>query len=358
MDAPDPTPSTAATTAKRVFVVGASGYIGRHAVRELVGRGHDVVCLVRRLDGDDGSSKMQALETALAGAEIRYGDVTDAASIARDGLRDEPFDATVSCLATRTGTETDSWRIEHAANLNVLHASAAVGVRHFVLLSAICVQKPRLAFQHAKLAFEHALMASSPQITFSIVRPTAFFKSLSGQVENVKRGKPFVMFGRGDLTACKPISEADLARFLADCLDDPKKQNAILPIGGPGAAITPAEQGAMIFEACGVAPRYRRAPVFLLDTAIAVLGALGRVSAAARDKAELARIGRYYATESMLALDPATGRYEADATPSYGRDTLVEFYHRVAREGLAGQELGAHAVFARGERSKKASARE
>jgi hypothetical protein len=29
-----------------------------------------------------------------------------------------------------------------------------------------------------------------------------------------------------------------------------------------------------------------------------------------------ARIGRCNASESMLALDPATGRYDADATPS------------------------------------------
>ena len=62
-----------------------------------------------------------------------------------------------------------------------------------VLLSAICVQKPLLAFQHAKLAFEKHLIKSG--LTYSIVRPTAFFKSLSGQVERVRRGKPFLIFG-------------------------------------------------------------------------------------------------------------------------------------------------------------------
>jgi divinyl chlorophyllide a 8-vinyl-reductase len=63
-----------------------------------------------------------------------------------------------------------------------------------------------------------------------------------------------------------------------------------------------------------------------------------------RDKAELARIGRYYATESMLVLDPATGRYDAAATPSTGADTLVDFYARL----LSGEESvdrGEHAVF-------------
>ena len=38
--------------------------------------------------------------------------------------------------------------------MTALAAAAEAGVAHFVLLSAICVQKPLLAFQHAKLAFE------------------------------------------------------------------------------------------------------------------------------------------------------------------------------------------------------------
>ncbi len=47
----------------------------------------------------------------------------------------------------------------------------------------------------------------------------------------------------------------------------------------------------------------------------------------------------------MLVLNPETGRYDEEMTPSYGTDTLRNFYARVLKEGLAGQELGAHAVF-------------
>lgn len=41
-------------------------------------------------------------------------------------------------------------------------------------------------------------------------------------------------------------------------------------------------------------------------------------------KAELARIGRYGATESMPVPDPPTGRYDAAATPCSGRETLLD----------------------------------
>ena len=328
---------------RRVLVVGATGYIGRHVVAELVRRGHEVTALARRTP-DAGAGE-------LAGATVRLADVTDPESLSREGVRGERFDVVVSCLASRTGEGADAQRVDHQANLAVLEAAARAGVDHFVLLSAICVQKPLLAFQHAKLAFEAALRASG--IAYSIVRPTAFFKSLSGQVEAVKRGKPFLMFAEGDATSCKPISERDLARFLADCLDDPSKRDAILPIGGPGAALTPKEQGGLLFELSGRAPRFRKVPVRLLDVIIASLSALGRIFPALARKADLARIGRYYATESMLVLDPATGRYDAAATPSYGEDTLREFYVRVLRDGLGGQELGDHAVFDR--KAKKAA---
>ncbi len=184
-------------------------------------------------------------------------------------------------------------------------------------------------------------------ITYSIVRPTAFFKSLSGQVEKVKRGEPFTVFGDGRLTSCKPISEADLASFLADCLDDHAKQNAILPVGGPGPALTPRDQAALLFELCGRPPRIREVPVAVMDAVIAALSAGGLLFRGLRDKAELARIGRYYGTESMLVFDGSTGRYSESATPSYGRDTLREFYARALRDGLEGQELGDQAIFTR-----------
>jgi divinyl chlorophyllide a 8-vinyl-reductase len=211
-----------------------------------------------------------------------------------------------------------------------------------VLLSAICVQKPLLAFQHAKLKFEQELIDSG--LTYSIVRATAFFKSLSGQVERARSGKPFLTFGDGTLTACKPISDADLGAYLADCLDHPDRHNRILPIGGPGPAITPRQQGDHLFALLGQAPRFTQVPVAMLDVIIGVLGTLGRLVPFCADKAELARIGRYYATESMLVLDPASGRYDADATPSTGTETLFDYYAALVR-GTEAVERGEHAVF-------------
>jgi divinyl chlorophyllide a 8-vinyl-reductase len=327
---------------KRVFVLGATGTIGRATVRALVQRGHDVVCFVRPRAGVGGALAPDDSARLLAGATVRIGDVSSPASLARDGFKGERFDALVSCLASRTGTPKEAWAIDHGAHMHALAAARNARVTHVVLLSAICVQKPLLAFQHAKLAFEAVLVDSG--LTYSIVRPTAFFKSLSGQIERVKRGKPFLVFGDGTLTACKPIGDNDLANYLAECMDDTSRHNRVLPIGGPGDAITPRQQGEHLFALLGRPPRFKQVPVALLDVIIGALGTAGRLVPALAQKAELARIGRYYATESMLVLDPQTGRYDAAATPSTGTETLFDFYAGLVSGAIA-PERGDHAVF-------------
>ena len=323
-------------------MLGATGTIGRATVAALLRRGDDVVCFVRARSGVGGSLTPADVAARLDGATVRVVDPTDPASLSRDGFAGERFDAVVSCMASRTGAPKDAWAIDHRAHLNVLEAARAAGVVHFVLLSAICVQRPRLAFQQAKLAFEAALIQSG--LRYSIVRPTAFFKSLSGQIERVRRGRPFLIFGDGTLTACKPISDNDLADYIAGCLEVEARWNRILPIGGPGEAVTPRQQGEALFSLIERPPRFQSAPVALLDVIIGVLGVLGRFAPPLAEKAELARIGRYYATESMLVLDPQTGRYDAATTPSTGTETLFEFYRSVLA-GADAPERGDHAVF-------------
>ncbi len=318
--------------ARDVLLLGATGTAGRATAAALAGAGHRLTALLR--PGRDGAGLPP-------GTAFVHAEATDAGALA-EAVRAAKPQAVVSCLASRTGAPADAWAIDHAAHSTALAAAKTAGAAQFVLLSALCVQKPRLAFQHAKLAFETDLMASG--LTWSIVRPTAFFKSLSGQVERVRAGKPFLVFGDGRLTACKPISDADLGAFIAGCLTDSSRENRILPIGGPGPALTPADQAAILSELLGRDVPLRRVPVALLDTIAGALTLAGKLSPKLAAKADLARIGRYYATESMLVLDPETGEYDAAATPETGTETLRDHYEKLL-SGDAEADLGEHAVF-------------
>ena len=321
----------------RILLFGATGTIGQATCKALLHSGHEVVCFVRQ-----SSQTQNQTRDLLAGAVLRFGDVRSIESVKNVGLQGEQFDAIVSCMASRTGAPKDAWAIDYTAHSQLLKVAQQAGIAQFVLLSAICVQKPLLAFQQAKLAFEKELIESG--LTYSIVRPTAFFKSLSGQIKRLKQNKPFLLFADGQLTACKPISDHDLGMFIALCLSDPLKHNKILPIGGPGEAITPLQQGEYLFKAMGKTPKYKNVPVALLDVIIRILQTLAWLIPPLAAKAELARIGRYYATESMLVWDAQGLRYDAQATPSFGTQTLFAHYDQLL-EGQADVQLGEHSVF-------------
>jgi len=305
----------------RTLILGATGTIGRATAKAAMTAGHEVTCFAR------SSSALPD------GVFVRIGEIHKLS----DAFAGDPFDAVVCCLAARDGSPKAASAIDHRATVDAIEAAKATGAAHFTLLSAICVQKPRLAFQHAKLAAEEALQSSG--LTYSIVRPTAYFKSLSGQIARVRAGKSYLTFGDGTLTACKPISDTDLAAYLLGCAGDPSRHNRILPVGGPGPAITPRQQGEHLFQLLGKPVKFRSVPPGFLKVVAGTLQAL-RLA----DKAEFARIAHYYATESMLVRDPATGRYDADATPSTGSETLFDYYARaVANDDLI--ERSEHSVF-------------
>jgi divinyl chlorophyllide a 8-vinyl-reductase len=88
---------------RRVLLLGATGTIGRATARALVERGHEVVCFVRPRAGVGGALNPDDSARLLEGAALRFGNVTEPSSLARDGFRGERFDALVSCLASRTG---------------------------------------------------------------------------------------------------------------------------------------------------------------------------------------------------------------------------------------------------------------
>lgn len=152
----------------------------------------------------------------------------------------EEIESVVSCLASRSGIKKEAFAIDYQASLNCMEAGIEHNAKHFVLLSAICVKKPLLQFQLAKLEFEAALRQQS-FMTYSIVRPTAFFKSVSGQLERLQKGDSFLMFQ--DTTRANPIAESDLATYIIDCISDESRHDKILNLGGPDESMTKLKQG-------------------------------------------------------------------------------------------------------------------
>ena len=299
----------------KIFVAGSTGYIGKNVVKYALDNGFDVVTAKRHSDNKPGQ-----LNKKLKVIKISNNDNNWIADL-------EKVDVIISCLASRTGEPKDAHLVDYKLNCLLLEKAKALKCSQFILLSAICVQKPRLAFQFEKLAFEEELKKSG--LNFSIVRPTAYFKSLSGQIENIKKGKPYVYFGDGQITQCNPISEKDLSLYILSCIKDKTKWRKILPIGGPKQSITPKDIGKILFEIFEVSPKYKSFPTKLLDAIRLLLLIISPFSNWAKNKSELIKIAKYYATESMLIWDEKKKCYDPNMTPSTGKDTLRDYFYSI-----------------------------
>ena len=256
---------------EKLVVVGATGYIGKAVVKEAVVRGYPTTAVVR-------DAAAAATEPKFQGANVMQADVTDPASLTRPGgpFEKGSVDVVVSCLASRSGSKKDSFAIDYQATLNCMEAARAAGARHFVMLSAFCVKSAErrdpyaLQFQYAKKDMEEKLRAQD-DLTYSIVRPTAFFKSVSGQVEVVAGGGPFVYFdlGKGKSATCNPIAERDLAAALLDTIEDPSKKNEVWNLGGPDAGMSMQQQGELVADVLGKEEaKLLGVPIGIFDTII------------------------------------------------------------------------------------------
>ena len=318
-------------TGEKIAVVGATGYIGKAVVRESVRRGYPTTAVMRDVSKGQNEPKFQ-------GATLKQFDVQDReAALNGDLFAPGSVDAVVCCLASRSGTKSDSFAVDYLASLNCAEAAKAAGARRFILLSAFCVKSAErqdpyaLQFQYAKMKLEQALAElADDKFDFVSVRPTAFFKSVSGQVEVVDGGGPFVYFdlGAGRTATCNPISEPDLAAALIDQVADDSHKNTYWNLGGPDDGLSMKAQGELIHDVLGKEgnPKLLGVRIGLFDFIINGLqwAADTFKSEKLDDAVELGRIGKYYAIEDMLTTDPRE---------KYGRTTLRQHYEYIAENG-------------------------
>jgi divinyl chlorophyllide a 8-vinyl-reductase len=294
---------------KRVLVVGATGYIGRQVVAELVSRNYQVIAVSRR----------PAKQGEFEGAEVRIADVTAPQSL-KKAFHDD-INVVISCLACHMGMPADYDKIDYQATLNVLEAAKANITDHFILLSAICVKVPRLPLQYAKLKMENALMIS--KMDYTIVRPTAYFWVMDRQFDNIRKGMSGWMVGSGEDARYNPISKEDLAEFMVNCVEDTHHRNRVYLIGGPETPeniVTYKRTMEMIFEALGKKPKVKSLPGWLIPTAIGITKFIAVFIPKVRHATEFLRIFHYYSINDMRA-------------PGYGTRTLKDHFDMLAKEG-------------------------
>ena len=123
---------------KRVVIVGATGYIGKFVVKESIRRGYETVAVVR----DSSAPK----DDFFKNCEVVYGDVTDEASVRKMAFNAKT-DVVISCLASRSGTKSDSYKIDY----QVHHATTPPSTARHHTTPHFTIRRHRHALSHFSL---------------------------------------------------------------------------------------------------------------------------------------------------------------------------------------------------------------
>ena len=202
---------------KKIIVAGATGYLGRHIIKELQFRGLPFQAIARN------SEKLQKM--GLSPGQIISAEVTKAETL--EGVL-HGADVVISTVGiTRQKDGLSYMDVDYQANMNLLHEAKAAGVSKFIYVSVIGGEQMRhLKIMEAKEKFVDALKLWG--MDYAVIRPNGFFSDMKDFLEMAKKGRVY-LFGHGEFKL-NPIHGADLANTVLDAIDSDQKE---VEAGGP-----------------------------------------------------------------------------------------------------------------------------
>jgi nucleoside-diphosphate-sugar epimerase len=236
----------ALTQGRRIFITGATGFIGRHLLDRLVQCGtHRITCLTRRSDvARNSTRRYENVEwiTGDLGRPVTYSDFLSRADV-------------VFHLAAATGAAS----AEKLRNVNEAGTEALIaaqrngGAAKIVYVSSIAVTGRDLSdypYAETKLAAEHAVLASGLECV--IIRPTIVLGDGAPTWPALRTLAclPVVPLFGGGRAQVQPVDVIDVARGLEWLAHNSLESGSIVEIGGPEVLPFSAFL-ARIRDACG-----------------------------------------------------------------------------------------------------------
>ena len=227
---PDTDPSSDARAAlpdapRPVLVAGATGYIGRRLVSELVASGRTVRAVVRnpaKLAGEDWADDV----------EIVAGDVLDPPSLraAFEGVGGAYY------LVHSIGGEGDWEARDRRAAANFRDAAAAAGASQIIYLGGLGDDANASLSPHLRSRHEVGQILASGPVPTTELRAAVVIGAGSASFEMLRHlveVLPVMVTPKWVTTRCQPIAVRDVLAYLLGVLDEPAAMGAVFEIGGP-----------------------------------------------------------------------------------------------------------------------------
>jgi uncharacterized protein YbjT (DUF2867 family) len=151
----------------RVFVTGATGFVGRAVIQALRAEGHAVRCLVRRGSESDlrGLEAIERVEGDILGpVDALQADIAGCDTVVH----------LVGIIREHRTRAITFERLHHQGTKNVVAAAAAAGARRFLHMSALGTRPgARARYHQTKWAAEEAVRGSG--LAWTIFRPSVIY---------------------------------------------------------------------------------------------------------------------------------------------------------------------------------------
>jgi NADH dehydrogenase len=209
-----------------ILVTGATGFLGQHAVRRLVGAGEAVRCFCR--PGSPGAEWLTAQS-----AEVVYGHLHDSEAMARacHNVRQVLHVA----APIREVRDTVVEQFHRQATACVAGAARRAGVNRFLMVSPMgCSATASLPYLRSCGVAEECVRGSG--VPYVILQSSVMFgagdRLISGIIRLLCRTSLLVIPGTGK-TILQPIWVGDVVSCLVRALRDDAVVDRTIPIGGP-----------------------------------------------------------------------------------------------------------------------------
>ena len=196
----------------KIFISGATGFVGGHVTRELLERGHELRLLVHRRG------------PASAAVEQVEGDVTRLESFEQAAEGCQAVINLVGIIREFPARQITFERLHVLATSNVLAAAQKAGVPRYLQMSALGTRPDAVSGYHSsKYRAEELVRASG--LEWTILRPALIFgpkDAFINMLANQLRLAPVMPIIGSGLYRLQPIHADDVARCFALSLEMPE----------------------------------------------------------------------------------------------------------------------------------------
>ncbi len=254
----------------RVFVTGATGFVGRHLCEALAAGGHEVKSLIR--PGHPATEALARVSSPVIG-QLLEPPTYEAAMRGCDAVIHA---AGISSAADPREFET----VNTQGTAAVVDACRRSGAGRLIFFSSIAVLWPPNAYGESKRRAEALIARSGVRAT--ILRPAQIYgprdRSGVGRLISLVRRSPVILIPGDGRNTMQPVAVADVARFLLAILKSGQGEGQTYALAGP-EPVTFIEFVRLVERLLGVRRFHLHVPLAGLRAAVRVQEAcLGRAA--------------------------------------------------------------------------------